>query len=57
MAVWPCYRLVTVEKSASLREMEDGTYSILDVLDANDTLDAWRDAEADANERAREAAK
>lgn len=46
---WPAWRLV-VEKIATLRELEDGTYSIDDVADAHEALDVFYEAQGKAQE-------
>ncbi len=44
---WPCERLI-IEKVATLSELESW-YSINDVADRNEALDAWAEAEKAAN--------
>ncbi len=43
---WPCERLI-IEKVASLTEIETH-YSINDLADMNDALDAWQEAQQEA---------
>lgn len=43
MDTWPCERLL-IERIASLEELEQW-YSIGDVADRNEALDAWHEAE------------
>ncbi len=45
---WPCWRLV-LEGVARLEELESW-YSLDDAADANEALDAWREAQARAND-------
>lgn len=42
--VWPCWRLI-LERVATLEEL-DRHWSIDDVADANEALDAWKDAQS-----------
>lgn len=44
--IWPCRRLV-LERVATLQELET-VYSIDDVAEANEALDAWQEAAAAA---------
>jgi hypothetical protein len=46
---WPGWRLI-LEQVATLRDL-DMVWSINDIADANEALDAWHEAEAAANER------
>lgn len=48
---WPAWRLV-VERVASLVEVQT-QLSLVDVMDANDVLDLWQKAKADAVKRSR----
>lgn len=47
--MWPAWRLV-VEGIATLEEL-NRSWSLCDMVDANDVLDAWRDAQREANEQ------
>ncbi len=47
--MWPAWRLY-LERYATLRELE-AEYSLDDVVEANEVLDAWYEAQEDAAER------
>jgi hypothetical protein len=47
---WPCERLI-LERVATRAEIYT-SYNISDVMDANDALDAWKEAEAAAYKKA-----
>lgn len=53
--MWPCWRLVK-EKLASKQELET-VWSIDDVADGNEVLDAWAEAKQRAREKAEAKAK
>jgi hypothetical protein len=43
--VWPCWRLWAEGKAT--KEALETTWSIDDIADANDVLDAWHEAESE----------